>query len=59
MFVSDIQFGYVTLFVIAFPLAPLLAFLNNLIGIRVDSYKLLFMTQRALPKAAADIGKLL
>eukprot|EP00475_Leptophrys_vorax_P016422 TRINITY_DN2287_c0_g1_i4.p1 TRINITY_DN2287_c0_g1~~TRINITY_DN2287_c0_g1_i4.p1 ORF type:complete len:473 (-),score=136.31 TRINITY_DN2287_c0_g1_i4:602-2020(-) len=51
-----IQFGYVTLFVIVFPLAPLLAFLNNLVGIRIDSYKFLFLTQRALPKAASDIG---
>ena len=36
----SIQFGYVTLFVASFPLAPLFAFANNLIEIRVDAYKL-------------------
>jgi len=35
-----IQFGYCTLFVAAFPLAPLLAFINNAIEIRVDAWKL-------------------
>ena len=35
-----IQFGYCTLFVAAFPLAPLMAFVNNAIEIRVDAWKL-------------------
>ena len=35
-----IQFGYCTLFVAAFPLAPMLAFVNNAIEIRVDAWKL-------------------
>lgn len=34
-----IQFGYVTLFVSAFPLAPLLAMINNYVEIRVDAFK--------------------
>ena len=38
-----IQFGYVTLFVAAFPLAPLFALLNNILEIRVDGRK--FITQ--------------
>lgn len=34
-----IQFSFVTLFVCAFPLAPLLALVNNLIEIRLDAKK--------------------
>lgn len=34
-----IQFGYVTLFVVAFPLAPALAFLSNYVEMRVDALK--------------------
>ena len=36
-----IQFGYITMFVSAFPLAPVLAYINNTIEIRVDARKLL------------------
>ena len=36
-----LQYGFVTLFVSAFPLAPLFALLNNLIEIRLDAYKFL------------------
>jgi hypothetical protein len=35
-----IQFGYCTLFVAAFPLAPLMAVVNNAIESRVDAWKL-------------------
>lgn len=36
---SLIQFGYVALFSAAFPLAPLLAMINNLVQTRVDAHK--------------------
>ena len=34
-----IQFGFVTLFVASFPLAPLVALINNILEIRVDAHK--------------------
>lgn len=35
-----VQYGYVTMFVVVFPLGPLLALLNNIIEQRVDLFKL-------------------
>lgn len=51
-----VQFGFASLFVVAFPLAPLLAAINNHIEIRVDAFKLLHLQKRAEPKGAEDIG---
>lgn len=51
-----IQFGYVTLFVVAFPLAPALALLNNFFEIRIDAHKLCRGTRRPDPRGAQDIG---
>lgn len=51
-----IQFGYVTLFVVAFPLAPALALLNNYFEIRIDAHKLCHATRRPDPRGAQDIG---
>ena len=34
-----IQFGFVTLFVVAFPLAPLCAFVNNVFELHIDAWK--------------------
>ncbi len=34
-----IQYGFITLFVTAFPLAPLFALLNNIFEIRLDANK--------------------
>ena len=48
--VSVLQFGFVTIFVAAFPLAPLFALLNNIIEIRSDANK--FVTQLRRPMAA-------
>lgn len=55
-FFPVIQFGFVTLFVSAFPLAPLFALLNNIIEIRVDAYKYVVATRRPMPERARDIG---
>ena len=35
-----VQYGYVTMFVVVFPLGPLLALLNNILEEKVDKYKL-------------------
>ncbi|KAH9257675.1 hypothetical protein BASA81_004133 [Batrachochytrium salamandrivorans] len=51
-----LQFGYVTLFVSAFPLAPFLAVINNQLEIRVDSYKLCKLCRRPANFGAQDIG---
>ena len=51
-----IQFGYVTFFSMAFPLAPLCALLNNVIEIRTDAYKLCHNTQRPVARKASGIG---
>nr|XP_048300720.1 anoctamin-6 isoform X2 [Myodes glareolus] len=51
-----IQFGFVTLFVASFPLAPLLALVNNILEIRVDAWKLTTQYRRMVPEKARDIG---
>ncbi|CAF0799103.1 unnamed protein product [Brachionus calyciflorus] len=51
-----IQYGFITLFAVAFPLGPLFALLNNLLEIRIDAFKILTQYKRPLPKKAQDIG---
>uniref|UniRef100_A0A8C3G3L6 Anoctamin n=1 Tax=Cyclopterus lumpus TaxID=8103 RepID=A0A8C3G3L6_CYCLU len=51
-----IQFGFVTLFVASFPLAPVLALVNNLFEIRVDAWKITTQFRRIVPEKAQDIG---
>ncbi|XP_073337139.1 anoctamin-6 [Pagrus major] len=51
-----IQFGFVTLFVASFPLAPILALVNNLFEIRVDAWKITTQFRRVVPEKAQDIG---
>lgn len=53
-----LQFGFTTIFVAAFPLAPLLALLNNIIEIRLDAYKFVTQWRRPLASRAKDIGEL-
>ncbi|XP_041522548.1 anoctamin-1 isoform X3 [Microtus oregoni] len=51
-----IQFGFVTLFVASFPLAPLFALLNNIIEIRLDAKKFVTELRRPVAIRAKDIG---
>ncbi|XP_011490642.1 anoctamin-1 isoform X2 [Oryzias latipes] len=51
-----IQFGFVTLFVASFPLAPLFALLNNIIEIRLDAKKFVSELRRPIAARAKDIG---
>nr|NP_001086810.1 anoctamin 5 L homeolog [Xenopus laevis]AAH77486.1 Tmem16e-prov protein [Xenopus laevis] len=51
-----VQFGFITLFVASFPLAPLLALLNNILEIRVDSWKLTTQFKRPVAAKAHSIG---
>lgn len=52
-----IQFGFVTLFVASFPLAPLFALLNNIIEVRLDAKKFVTELRRPDTVRAKDIGK--
>nr|CAD7428021.1 unnamed protein product [Timema monikensis] len=51
-----IQLGYVVLFSSAFPMAAFCAFLNNLIEIRSDAFKLCFIFQRPFGQRVSSIG---
>ena len=54
--VSVIQYGFVTLFIAAFPLGPFFALINNLLEIRLDAYKFVVVFQRPMAARAQDIG---
>uniref|UniRef100_T1JP88 Anoctamin n=1 Tax=Strigamia maritima TaxID=126957 RepID=T1JP88_STRMM len=51
-----LQFGFVTIFVAAFPLAPLFALLNNLFEMRLDAKKILTYYQRPIGRRVKNIG---
>lgn len=51
-----IQYSFTTIFVAAFPLAPLLALFNNIIEIRLDAIKMIRFNKRIVPKKVNDIG---
>jgi len=51
-----IQFGFVVLFVVVFPAAPILALFNNVIEFRLDASKLMSFTRRPHPKGTYDMG---
>ena len=44
-----IQLGYTNLFVVCFPLTPLLALINNIIEMKVDGHTLVYDTKRPIP----------
>ncbi|CAD5126106.1 DgyrCDS14278 [Dimorphilus gyrociliatus] len=51
-----IQYGFITIFVAAFPLAPLMALLNNIVEIRLDAIKFVNIWKRPVATKAQDIG---
>ncbi|CAB1331828.1 unnamed protein product [Coregonus sp. 'balchen'] len=51
-----LQFSFTTIFVAAFPLAPLLAFINNVVEIRLDAIKMVSLERRMVPKKTNNIG---
>lgn len=51
-----VQFSFTTIFVAAFPLAPLLALVNNVFEIRLDAIKMVRLERRLVPRKTNDIG---
>lgn len=51
-----LQFGFLTIFCAAFPLAPLFALLNNVVEIRVDASKFITQLRRPIADRSANIG---
>lgn len=51
-----IQFGFVSLFAISFPLTPLISLITNIFEMEVDKYKLLKLYKRPIPYGAKSIG---
>ncbi|XP_039986924.1 anoctamin-7 [Xiphias gladius] len=51
-----IQFGFITIFVTACPLAPLFALINNWVEIRLDAQKFVTEYRRPVVERAQDIG---
>ena len=51
-----IQYGFCTIFVIALPLAPFFALLNNIAEIRIDARKFLCHVRRAVPVTVKNVG---
>ncbi|XP_014247440.1 anoctamin-5 isoform X2 [Cimex lectularius] len=51
-----VQYGFVTIFVSAFPLAPFFALINNVFEMRLDAKKFLFYYRRPVPRRVPNIG---
>ena len=51
-----LQFGFVTLFVAAFPLAPLFALINNIVELRIDAINFVVNFRRPVAQRAQGIG---
>lgn len=55
-FLPVLQFGFITIFVAACPLAPLFALLNNWVEIRLDARKFVCDYRRPVAERAQGIG---
>lgn len=53
---TAVQFGLMTVFISALPIATLIAFIYNAFEIKLDAWKLLKVYQRPIPKIAEDWG---
>ncbi|KAL7673539.1 hypothetical protein ACOME3_008394 [Neoechinorhynchus agilis] len=51
-----IQYGFITMFIVAFPLAPIFSLLNNLLEVRVDASKFVVEMQRPVARRSNGIG---
>lgn len=51
-----LQYGYMSMFIVVFPLAPILAIIYNLIEKRLDSFKILRTYRRPIPRGTNGIG---
>ncbi|KAJ9601623.1 hypothetical protein L9F63_000231, partial [Diploptera punctata] len=51
-----LQYGFITIFVAAFPLAPFFALLNNVLEMRLDAKKFLRFYRRPVPRRVKSIG---
>lgn len=51
-----IQFGFTTMFVVAFPLSATLSLISNYVELRVDAWKLCQVFRRPEPRSCEDIG---
>ncbi|EQC26094.1 hypothetical protein SDRG_16046 [Saprolegnia diclina VS20] len=54
---AAIQFSYVVMFSVVWPLLPIPAFLNNVFEVRGDAFRLLFCHRRPMPRRDASIGE--
>ena len=51
-----LQYGFVTMFVAAFPLAPLIALITNLVEIRIDAVNMVKAFRRPVAYQSEGIG---
>ncbi|CAH1180912.1 unnamed protein product [Phyllotreta striolata] len=51
-----LQYGFITIFVTAFPLAPLFALINNVLEMRLDAKKFIKYYRRPVPQRVKNIG---
>ena len=55
-FTIVLQYGFVTMFVAAFPLAPLVALVTNLVEIRIDAINMVKTFRRPVAYKSKGIG---
>ncbi|GAA6022675.1 hypothetical protein JCM10207_008577 [Rhodosporidiobolus poonsookiae] len=51
-----VQFGYIVLFAVIWPISPLWSLVNNFFELRSDAFKLTTQARRAIPVRAESIG---